>query len=141
MKRWFKRILVGSLVILIGLQFIPVDRTNPPERGQPVVPLQVQVVLRRACYDCHSNETVWPWYSKIAPVSLLLARDVKKGRKELNFSTWENYAGRRRQRKLREMVKEVDRGKMPPAYYVPLHPAAKLSAADRGLIINWAQQN
>jgi cytochrome c551/c552 len=141
MKRWFKRILVGSLVILIGLQFIPVDRTNPPERGQPVAPLQVQVVLRRACYDCHSNETVWPWYSKIAPVSLLLARDVKKGRKELNFSTWENYAGRRRQRKLREMVKEVDRGKMPPAYYAPLHPAAKLSAADRGLIINWAQQN
>jgi hypothetical protein len=141
MKRWFKRILVGLLFVGVVLQFVPVDRTNPPEHGQPPASPEVEAILRRACYDCHSNETNWPWYSKIAPASLLLARDVKEGRREVNFSTWEKYDEQRRMRKRREIVKEVEQGSMPPGYYVPLHPEAKLSATDRGLIIKWAQQN
>ena len=129
---------MGFVLILIGLQFVPVDRTNPLEHGQPAAPAEIQAILRRACYDCHSNETIWPWYSHIAPASLLLARDVKEGRREVNFSTWEKYDTRRKTRKLKEITDELEKGEMPPWYYLPLHPEAKLSAAERALLIKWA---
>jgi len=141
MKRWRKRIFLGLVILLVVLQFVPVDHSNPPERGQPAAPAEVQTVFRRACYDCHSNETVWPWYARIAPASFLVNRDVREGRREVNFSTWEEYDEKRRTRKLREIAKEVQSGSMPPAYYVPFHPEAKLSAADRDLIVKWAHQN
>lgn len=129
------------MVILIGIQFIPIDKSNPPERGAAVAPAEVQALLRRACFDCHSNETVWPWYSQIAPASLLIAQDVKKGRKEVNFSTWEKYDEKRKARKLKEIAKEVEKGDMPLFYYLPLHPDAKLSPAERDLIVKWAKQS
>jgi hypothetical protein len=140
MKQFFKRLGFALIVILIGLQFIPVDKSNPPERGAAAAPAEVQALLRRACFDCHSNETVWPWYSQIAPASLLIARDVRKGRKEVNFSTWEKYDETHKARKLKEIAKEVEKGGMPLFYYLLLHPDAKLSPAERELIVNWAKQ-
>lgn len=140
MKRWVKRIFAGLLFVVVVLQFVPVDHSNPPEHGQLPASPEVQAVLRRACYDCHSNETNWPWYSKIAPASLLISSDVKKGRKEVNFSTWEKYDERRKARKLKEIAKEVEKGDMPLPYYLPLHPDAKLSAAERDMIVNWAKE-
>jgi hypothetical protein len=146
MKRWLKRAGIGLIVITVVLQLIPIERTNPSERGEPSGPPEVQALLRRACYDCHSNETNWPWYSKIAPASLLIARDVQKGRKEVNFSTWEKYDDRRKARKLKEIAKEVEKGDMPLPYYLPLHPHylplhphAKLLAEERELIVKWAK--
>jgi len=68
MKKFLKRAGLALIVVLIAIQFIPVNMTNPPERGDPPGPPEVQALLRRACFDCHSNETVWPWYSQIAPV-------------------------------------------------------------------------
>ncbi len=141
MKQFFKRLGLALIVILIGIQLIPADKRNPPERGAAAAPGEVQVLLRRACFDCHSNETVWPWYSQIAPGSLLIARDVKNGRKEVNFSTWEKYDEKRKARKLKEIAKQVEKGGMPLFYYLPLHPEAKLSPAERELIINWAKQS
>ncbi|MGE5217450.1 MAG: heme-binding domain-containing protein [Chloroflexota bacterium] len=138
MKKWLKRLGVGLVIVVIGLQFVPVERTNPAEHGQPQAPAEIQALLRRACYDCHSNETIWPWYSQIAPLSLLLARDVKEGRREVNFSTWEKYEARRKNRKLKEIAEQVEKGDMPPWYYLPFHPDAKLSAAEREMIIKWA---
>lgn len=140
MGRWIKRIGIGLLVILIVAQFVPVAQSNPPERGKPAAPAEVQMVLQHACYDCHSNETVWPWYSKIAPGSFLIARDVKEGRKELNFSLWNQYDDRRKARKKKEIVKQVEKGEMPPWFYTPLHPDAKLSEKDRASLLNWARQ-
>lgn len=140
MKIWLKRIAVGLIVLMIALQFYPVERSNPPERGEPPGPPEVQALLRRSCFDCHSNETVWPWYAQIAPVSLLIARDVTNGRKEVNFSTWAKSDEKRKARKLKEIAKEVGDGDMPLFYYVPLHPDAKLSAAERELIVKWAKQ-
>ena len=140
MKKWLRLAGVAAAITLIVVQFVPVDRTNPPARGQPPASTEVQAILRRACYDCHSNETNWPWYSHVAPASLLMSRDVKEGRREVNFSTWENYDARRRARKLNEIAKEVREGDMPPWYYTPIHPEAKLSAADRVLIVNWTTQ-
>lgn len=132
---------IGALalpILLLIVQLIPVDRTNPPGEGEIGTPPQVAAILQRACYDCHSNQTVWPWYSKIAPVSWLIARDVHEGRKELNFSVWSSYSDKRKQKKLRETGKEVSEGDMPPWYYVALHPEARLSDADLQTIRAWA---
>jgi mono/diheme cytochrome c family protein len=132
--RW---ILLGMLLILIAIQFVPVDRVNPPVEAEVPAPAQVRVILRRACYDCHSNETVWPWYSQVAPFSWLLARDVREGREELNFSTWNQYSIQQQVKKLRESWKEVSEGDMPPWYYLPVHRDAGLSAEDRTALHNW----
>lgn len=141
MAKWIKRFAVGLIALFIVVQIVPVARVNPTERGQPPAPREVQAVLQRACYDCHSNETRWPWYSRVAPVSFLIARDVTEGRSELNFSTWSQYNERRKTRKLKEIAEQVEKGKMPQWYYVSLHPEAKLSAADRELIIKWARRS
>jgi len=138
--RWTKKIFMVLVVGLLAIQFIPVERFNPPERGQLAAPPQVETTLRRACYDCHSNETRWPWYARVAPISFLLARDVREGRRELNFSIWDRYEQRRKARKLKEIVKEVEEGDMPPWYYVPVHPDAKLSQGDQETIVKWFKQ-
>jgi hypothetical protein len=140
MKKWLKRIGIGLIVVIVALQFFPIERTNPPERGEPPGPPEVQALLRRSCFDCHSHETQWPWYTQIAPASLLIARDVKEGRKEVNFSLWGKYNESRKSKKLKEIAKEVGEGDMPLFYYLPLHPDAKLSAAERELIVKWAKQ-
>lgn len=140
MAKWLKRIGALLIAALVLAQFVPAARSNPPEHGKPVAPQEVQTVLQRACYDCHSNETVWPWYSKIAPTSFVVANHVKEGRKELNLSLWDQYNEQRKARKKNEIAKEVNKGNMPPWYYTPLHPEAKLSSSDRKLILNWARQ-
>ena len=141
MAKWLKKLAVGVIAVLVVVQFVPVPRVNPTERGLPPAPSEVHALLQRACYDCHSNETRWPWYSQVAPMSFLIASDVTEGRRELNFSTWNRYEKRRKTRKLKEIAEQVEKGKMPQWYYVSLHPDAKLSAADRELIIKWAKQS
>jgi cytochrome c551/c552 len=138
--KWLKRAVIFLFIMIVVMQFIPVDRSNPPERGQPPAPEEITAILRRACYDCHSNETRWPWYARLAPVSFWIWHDVKDGRGEVNFSVWDRYDARRKGRKLKEIVKEVKGGDMPPWYYVPLHPDAKLSSAERDAILRWANQ-
>jgi hypothetical protein len=101
-------------------------------------PEEVKSILRRACYDCHSNETVWPWYSRVAPVSWLLGHDVDEGRESLNFSTWAAYGAPKRTKLMRETVEEVSEREMPPWYYVLVHPEARLSAADLETLRAWA---
>jgi hypothetical protein len=96
----------------------------------------VTAILRRACFDCHSNETVWPVQAYLAPFSWLVAHDVKEGRQELNFSRW---GPEQVKRAVKEMPKEVEKGDMPPALYVVAHPGAKLSSADRAALTAWAR--
>jgi hypothetical protein len=83
-----KQLFLLMLVVGGAIQFIPVDRTNPPVDTRSVGSEPVMKLFRNACFDCHSNETVWPWYGKVAPFSWLVARDVNKGREALNFSNW-----------------------------------------------------
>jgi hypothetical protein len=90
-RTWIIRAGMSIIVILVVIQFIRIDSTNPPVDGDILTSTVVKSVLRRACYDCHSNETAWPWYSLIAPISWLLAWDVREGRDELNFSMWSQY--------------------------------------------------
>ena len=140
MRPWLVILVTSVFSIAAGLQLVPASRTNPPEREAPVAPADVQAILQRACYDCHSNETRWPWYSRIAPASFLISHDVSDGRRELNLSTWSQYDARRKARKLREIAEQVEKGKMPQWYYVLLHPQARLSAADRQLLIDWSRR-
>lgn len=140
MIKWIKRFVIALAIALLTAQMVPVARSNPPDRKFPEAAAEVQALLRRSCNDCHSHETQWPWYARVAPVSFLIARDVKEGRKKLNFSRWDSYDEPRIARKKKEIAKEVGKGNMPPWYYVPLHPAAKLSAEERELIVKWANQ-
>lgn len=139
--RIFRRILMIILIVLvlalIVIQFIPVDRSNPPVTMNVTAPEGVQQVLRNSCYACHSNETVWPWYSKIAPVSWYVADDVHEGRRHLNFSTWDKYSPEKRLRKIEEAFEEVSEGGMPLPNYVRMHPGAKLSEADVDVFKQW----
>ena len=138
-KRAMKWVALVGVAALAAIQLVPVDRANPPvETDVPASP-ETRVVLRRACYDCHSNETVWPWYSRVAPVSWLLERDVREGREELNFSTWNRYTTQQQAKLLEESGEQVDEGEMPPWFYLPLHPDARLSQSNKDDLRAWSQ--
>ena len=101
---------------------------------------EVGAILERSCADCHSNRTVWPWYSHIAPVSWLVERDVSRGRDRLNFSSWPGYAINQRRKLLADIASAVENREMPLPQYTILHRAAKLSDRDREMIYQWARQ-
>jgi len=131
--------ILGFLVVavLIVGQAIRPERTNPPVTGEIVAPPEIRSILKNTCYNCHSNETVWPWYSQVAPASWLVADDVGDGRQELNFSTWSAYATKKKAKKLKKAVEEIEEGEMPPWYYLPLHPEARLSEAEKSALKAW----
>jgi hypothetical protein len=103
------------------------------------VPPEVQSAIDRACRDCHSEATRYPWYSYVAPVSWLINSDVSSGRRRLNLSRWREYPAIRRQRLLSDIANQVQDGGMPLGIYVVIHPSAKLSKADRQAIFAWTQ--
>jgi hypothetical protein len=127
------------LVVIGGCvaQLIPVQRTNPPSHGELQIPPAISVVLKRACYDCHSNATRWPWYSRVAPVSWIVVRHVTEGRRQLNFSEWGSYYPRTQVRKLRWINRTVSNSEMPPWWYTIVHRDASLSIAERSSIEQW----
>ncbi len=127
------------LVVVICLVF-PVERSNPPITGDLEAPAEVHAILKRSCYDCHSNETFWPWYSYVAPVSWLLAYDVKEGRKELNFSIWKTMEAKRQEKKLRECRDQIEEGEMPLGIYLWMHSEATLSEQDHNTLNNWFRE-
>lgn len=138
MKRPLRNLLIGIAIVLVGIQFVPVTRMNPPvETEVPVTP-EVRTVLKESCYDCHSNETVWPWYSGVAPVAWLVAYDVQEAREKLNFSTWNRYDAKEQAHKVEEILEEVGEGKMPLPKYVRLHPGARITPGDMALLRQWA---
>jgi hypothetical protein len=140
MKKWIVRAGVVFAAAVAAIQFVPVERVNPPVESDIAAPDEVKKILRRSCYDCHSNETRWPWYARVAPVSWLISSDVSEGRREVNFSVWSQFTGARRARKFKEIVEQVEGNKMPQWYYVLLHPDAKLEARDKDILLNWAKQ-
>ena len=133
-----KWLVVGLCIGFIVIQLVPVNRTNPSVEGDFRTPDEVRSILQRACYDCHSNETVWPWYSRIAPVSWVIARDVHEGRATLNFSTWDRLSPKKQSELIHESWEEVAEGKMPTWYYVILHPEARLSTNEQSVLRAWS---
>ncbi len=139
MKRKRITLWVGVLLALVVLlQFIPVTRDNPPVAGDFDEQQDVERVLRNSCYNCHSHETSWPWYSGVAPVSWLVAHDVNEAREHLNFSNWKTMRANDRLLAKKIIWEEIARGDMPLGRYVLLHPCAKLSETDKSVIRSWA---
>jgi len=140
MRSYRKAARIGVLVLVAALlvaQLFRIDRTNPPVSSDALMDPAVKPVLKRACYDCHSNETLWPWYSGIAPVSWLVGSDVSEGRRELNFSEWGTYSKDVQARKLKAVAEEVQDGDMPPWYYSIMHRESRLNQQERDQIRAW----
>ena len=146
MKKKLKWIFAALVAGFELLQFTNPPRTNPTVApGHDLMatnppPPPIAVLLHSACYDCHSDETKWPWYSHIAPVSRLVANDVTRGRERLNFSDWPQALPERAAKRLERISEEVDDRDMPPAKYTLLHPEARLTAGQREQLMHWADQ-
>lgn len=134
-----KKSLIAVLLLLGLMQLIGVERTNPPVDTtlDLSAPKEIADLLKRSCYDCHSNETVWPEYSAVAPVSFFVASHVEEGRKALNFSEWENIPKDIRVRRLQRSIQTVHNGMMPLGSYLWIHDEAKLTATEQQQLSDW----
>jgi hypothetical protein len=143
LKKIFKRTFQILLLAFIVIQFIrPAKNISEGISNNDIskiyaVPADVQSILKTSCYDCHSNNTVYPWYAEIQPAAWWLADHIKEGKKELNFSEFASYRIGRQYRKLEEVNKEVKEGEMPLESYLWIHKNAKLSDEQRLTLANW----
>jgi hypothetical protein len=144
MKKVLKWIFGAVVVTFALLQFANPARTNPPVvhdfLAANMPPIEITGMFRAACYDCHSHETKWLWYSHVAPVSWLVASDVKEARRYLNFSQWPIDNPDREVKWLENISEQLGYKEMPPIEYKLMHPAARLTAAQREQLIQWADQ-
>jgi hypothetical protein len=134
MKKFGFAIILVIAVVFLLIQLVPYGRShsNPSVLQEPAWDRpETRLLAQRACFDCHSNETVWPWYSNVAPMSWLIQRDVDEGRRRLNFSEW----GQGEQ-ELDDAGETIQEGEMPPPYYVILHLQARLNAQEKDTLIN-----
>lgn len=138
-SRFIYRTGIALTLILIGIQFVPVDRTNPPVKSEVSAPSDVQAILRRSCYDCHSNETKWPWYSYVAPVSWFVADHIHEARGDMNFSEWPTFDFELQEHSFEDIEEQISEGKMPIRSYTLIHRDARLSQVDRDALLRWAR--
>jgi hypothetical protein len=145
MSHWLRNSIITGASILVVIQVVRPARTNPPiDPNQEIhaklnVEPTVATILSRSCNDCHSNHTVWPWYSHMAPASWLLVWDVNRGRKALNLSEWSMYQPEAQRKQLTEICKEVSEGEMPGISYTLLHRHARLSPSDVTAVCSWTK--
>lgn len=141
-----KKILLVVLVILVIIQFIPINVENPEHAPEDDLfalvetPIEIQNMMKSACYDCHSYETKEPWYFNIAPVSWWLVDHVNEGREHLNFSTWGKYEQGKQAHKMEESAEEVEEVHMPLDSYTWMHPEADLTEDQRAQLISWFEE-
>lgn len=139
----FKNILYWGLIVIALIQFIPIDRTNAPvDKKVDFVsvlntPPAVQKILKKACYDCHSNETVYPDYAYVAPISWSIKNHVSEGREHLNFSVWGTYNNDLKKSMLKNTITSVKDYTMPMPGYIAQHPEANLTSDERKLLANY----
>ncbi|KVV16288.1 heme-binding domain-containing protein [Flavobacterium sp. TAB 87] len=139
----FKIILLILVAVFVGIQFIPAKRnqsTSVPTTDFLVVtgaPQNISNTLQTSCYDCHSNNTYYPWYNKVQPVAWFLESHIGEGKAELNFSEWDAYSERRKKSKLKSIVSQIEDNEMPLSSYTILHQDAKLSPQQKTELIEW----
>jgi len=144
LKRILQFLMVGIVVAIIVIQFVGPARSNPASPASQAVEAHLQLtpqvgtILSRSCGDCHSNNTRWPWYSRVAPVSWFVIDHVNEGREHLNFSEWGRYSTHDREEMLEHLCKEVKSGSMPLSSYTQLHSDAELSAEEVRALCDWA---
>lgn len=131
------------LLALVGIQFIPMNRNcSKMVPGTAItkiydVPDKVETILKTSCYDCHSNNTNYPWYNKIQPFSTILEGHIADGKAELNFSEFGSYSDRRQRSKFRSMASQIEDGEMPLPFYVWMHEKAQLSEEKKKVLLEW----
>ena len=140
MKKLLTRIVLAVLILLLAAQVIPVERDNPPAKLEIPAPTEVREMLERSCYDCHSNRTQWPWYSRVAPTSWFVASHVRDGQENLNLTEWPLLDVEAQQFFLGEMKEQIKLQKMPLGSYLILHWDARLSDSERALLVNWIDE-
>jgi hypothetical protein len=145
MGKILKKIFIGLAVVFVAIQFIRPAKNadaaitaNHIEQLYPV-PENVHAILAKACYDCHSNNTRYPWYDNIQPVTWWLNDHIKEGKDELNFSEFGTYTLQRQAKKLKKSAHEVDEGEMPLSSYTIMHTDAKLTDAEKQVLMSWAK--
>ncbi|RLD46581.1 MAG: cytochrome C [Bacteroidetes bacterium] len=139
--------IFGLIIVflLVLIQFVPTGLPDTIAENENdllynnQIPEQVAVILKTSCYDCHSNETNYPWYSYVAPVSWLVGKDIREGREELNFSEWESLSKIDKAKHLDNIIDEVSDGDMPMNIYTIIHTDAKLSSEEIEQLANWAE--
>jgi hypothetical protein len=142
-KPRLKKILIATGILFLGIQLFRIDKNNPavePSKDFVIVsnaPAEITSILKASCYDCHSNEVVYPWYTNIAPFSWWMKHHVNEGREELNFSEWGTYSSRRMDHKLKECIEQIEENEMPLDSYLWIHSNAKLNADQKEKLIQW----
>jgi hypothetical protein len=145
MKKIIKFALIILVIALVVIQFFRPDRVSTQDINdnditkKMQVPDNVQQILKRSCFDCHSNHTVWPWYSNIAPMSWLVAQDVRKGRAKMNFSEWGKISPSKQEERLESICDEIKEDEMPLKNYLLIHGDAKLSQQEKDVLCKWAE--
>jgi hypothetical protein len=146
MKKTIKllAIVIIALVVLIQLykpeRYFTEEITSDHITKQLPVPSNVESILKRSCYDCHSNQTKWPWYSAVAPVSWFVISDVSRGRGKMNFSEWGKYSKNKQGIKLDNICDEITEGKMPLKQYLYIHKDAVLSQEEKDILCKWSKE-
>ena len=142
-KLSLKRIGIAFIVLFIVIQVFRINKTITPVNEQTDFMAvtqtnpEVATILKNACYDCHSNQPTYPWYTSVAPVSWWIKNHINEGSKHLNFSIWQTYTVKRKDHKLEECVEMIEEGEMPMNSYTWMHPEAKLTDAQKQLLIDW----
>lgn len=138
-----KRILLSLLIVFVGIQFIPTKMNVSTElyasdfMNVYEVPNDIREILKVSCYDCHSNNTAYPWYNKIQPVTWFLEGHIKEGKDELNFNEFWEYSKRRQKSKIKSIIREIEGGKMPLSSYIWMHKEAKINELEKKEILQW----
>lgn len=141
--KFFRVLFILLVAAFVVAQFFGIDKTNPdPNTEYDLIvtenpPLEIAQIFRSACYDCHSNETVYPWYSNIAPVSWILQNHIEEGRDHINFSYWDEFDQEDKAMAIEEIIEEIEDGEMPLPGYIPLHPEADLSDDQKEALFSW----
>jgi heme-binding protein len=145
-KKILKIALLVFIVAIIVIQFFRPDRLHTDEITQDHIIRKMNVpdsalsILKRSCYDCHSNHTTWPWYSNISPVSWLVADDVKEGRKKMNFSEWGKLSQSKQVLRLESICEQIKEGEMPLPNYLIIHTNAVLTEHDKEILCQWSEK-
>jgi len=143
MKKHIKKIVLALVVVFIGIQFIPKNYNESSEvlttdfMATFDVPKNIDTQLKVSCYDCHSNNTYYPWYNKIQPVAWFMEGHIDEGKEELNFSEFGGYSKRRQKSKLKSIMSQIRDDEMPLWNYTLIHRDAKLSEKDKELLEEW----
>ncbi|HQQ93116.1 MAG TPA: heme-binding domain-containing protein [Bacteroidia bacterium] len=138
-----KKISLTILILLVLIQAFRIDKTNPPiDPARDFLAIsgassEVSAILKTSCYDCHSHNSVYPWYTNIAPVSWWIKNHINEGRRHLNFSEWGQYSAKKADHKLEECVEMIQEGEMPMSSYTLVHKGTALSDEQKLLLVNW----